>query len=124
MEVSIYEGRRYQPATFFKLMIAVNLLFAAVVLIAWPMIGNWLADPMAAASGGSLGPDGRPEVDDYPFLLLWLIPALAVFVGWLGWKAGMTSLAKFTVAFPSLLIALTCVWYQWMLGNFVIPGLQ
>ncbi len=36
----------------------------------------------------------------------------------------MTSLAKFTVAFPSLLIALTCVWYQWMLGNFVIPGLQ
>ena len=121
MAVSIYEGRRDYKSSFVNAMILVNVAFTALVIFQWPLIASYIADPMGAAAGQAMSDRSRPDFIDYPYSLLWTMPLICALFAWLGMKSGWVSFSKFVSFFPTALTSLSCLWYQWMLGNVVIP---
>ena len=123
MAVSIYEGRRDYKSNFVNAMILLNVAFTALVIFQWPMIAHYIADPMGAAAGQSMSDRNTPDLIDYPYSILWTMPVICALFAFLGMKSGWVSFSKFVSLFPAALIGLSCFWYQWSLGNVVIPGM-
>ena len=123
MAVSIYEGRRDHKSKFVNAMILLNVAFTALVIFQWPLIASWIADPMGAASGQAMSDRTTPDLIDYPYNLLWTMPVVCALFAFLGMKSGWTAFSKFVSFFPVAHIGLSCLWYQWSIGNIVIGGM-
>ena len=57
------------------------------------------------------GLGSRPELFDYPFVVLWLLPAGGICGGWLAEKAQNRRLSCFFALFPLLFLGLLFGWY-------------
>ncbi len=112
MDLVNYEGRRYERNIGLKIMTAVNVLFAGICLFAWRVVGAFLADPMSAATWSPLNRFTRPELLNYPYILLWGLPAAGIGIAWIANTFGLKSLARFAIVLPLLLIALVAAWYE------------
>jgi hypothetical protein len=112
MTISIYEGRRYDPQRFVRLMSMLNIAMAICVLFAWPYIAGVLSDPMMLASGEGIS--SRPSLDEYPYVVLWLLPLLCVIVSWIATTIGFTAFAKFVLAYPVMLYGCSIFWYHYL----------
>ena len=53
-----------------------------------------------------------------PFALLWLPPIFSVVLAWAAQTTEMSTLAKFIIAYPLCLIAISCFWY--VCGDYVV----
>lgn len=118
MTVSLYEGRRYDPSRFVRLMTTVNLAFSACVLFSWPIIGHYFSTAISAASEASLDPNETLSIASYPYVLLWLLPMLGAGGAWLAGGCGQQALARFLSAYPMLLIVSSCLWYWYLAGIY------
>lgn len=109
----IYEGRRYDPGTFMKVMAYVNMAIAVSVLFAWQFTGLFVADPMSAASHMAISATGRPELTETPYVYFWLTPLAASFAGWLAYKFEYKTFGRFVAIYPLLLLLCSLLWFNY-----------
>ena len=76
--------RRYRKLPIVRVLFAANMLFAVATLIAWQAALMNFFGPLAWATSHTM-PDGRewPLVLNYPLVLFWSGPALAMVIAWL-----------------------------------------
>jgi hypothetical protein len=110
--VSLYEGKAYDPNRFVRLMAVVNIVFALVVLFAWPQIAGFLDTPVSVAA--EAGINRRPGFIEYPYVLLWTLPLLGSVGAWVATRSGNFLFAKFLAAYPALVIAAAVFWYNYL----------
>jgi hypothetical protein len=108
---STWRGSR-RVATFLSAMSLLNIMFAAANVFLWSVLAMVMADPIAWATWHSLGSvNRRPDLFEYPFILLWGLPLLGSGVGALNNLLGFPRLAKVSASFPLALFTLTLVWW-------------
>ena len=108
MSLSLYEGKPRDPAGLIALQ-AVNLLFAASSIFLWAVVSLFIAEPMQWATARGVG--ARPELIDYPFVLLWLVPVAGACAAWIAQKAECPKLAYFLAIYPLLNLGLLVGWF-------------
>ena len=109
MSLSLYEGkRRRDPASLIALQ-AANLLFAGSSIFLWALMSLFVAEPMRWATARGVGT--RPELLDYPFVLLWLLAVAGACAAWIAQKAERLKLAYFLAFYPLLNFGLIVGWY-------------
>ena len=97
------------------MMCWINVLFAVTVVFAWSLVGTWLADPISAAAESSVTTFSRPDLLEYPYLVLWMLPIAGSLTAWLADRMGLTMFAKVAVSYPLLLMGLSYVWFHWLM---------
>lgn len=108
MSLSLYQSKRHDPSGLVVLQ-ALNLLFAAGIVFLWALMSILVAGPMRWATGRGLGT--HPELLDYPFVLLWLLPAVGACGARIAHKAEWGRLAYFLATYPLLNLGLVAGWY-------------
>jgi hypothetical protein len=109
MSLSLYEGKRRQdPALLITLQVA-NLLFATCTVFMWALMSLLLAEPVRWATEYGIG--SRPELFEYPFLLLWAMPVAGSCSAWVAQRAEKFKLAYFLAFYPLLFLSLVVGWY-------------
>jgi hypothetical protein len=109
MTLSLYEGKPRQNFRFLFALMVANATFAASSASWCTFMSLFVTDPFRWATWHGLG--SRPELFDYPFLLLWLLPVSGICGAWLADKAGNRRLARFFALFPLLFLGLVFGWY-------------
>ena len=112
MPMTYHEQGRYQKLTMVRLLFVANLAFAALVLAAWqftllmvlgPM--NWAADrPVPSALDFT-------RLLEYPLVLYWAAPMLAMGTAWIMLQSRRYRAAFGILALPVLVMAITMVMY-------------
>jgi hypothetical protein len=111
MTLSYYEGARPPGTRLLFSLIALNGLFSAAVLTMWTAMQIFVADPITWATWAPLGRDSNPDFFDYPFVLLWSLPAGCAFAAWWTNKLGDRKLAYALVGIPVLWLGMVFAWY-------------
>ena len=109
MALSLYEGRQRQDSRVLVALMVANATFAVGSASWCPFISAFVADPIRWATWYGLG--SRPELFDYPFVLLWLLPAGGICAAWLAEKGHRRRLSGFFALFPLLFLGLLFAWY-------------
>lgn len=109
MTLSLYEGQQRRDATPLVVLQAANLLFAAACIFLWAVLAVFVEDPMRWATSYGIG--SRPELLDYPFVLLWLMPVGGACAAWVAQKANRMALAYVLVCYPLAFFGLVVGWY-------------
>ncbi len=109
MTLSLYEGRRQRGATPLVVIQTVNLLFAAGCVFLWAALSLLIEDPMRWATSYGIG--ARPELFDYPFVLLWLMPVGGACAAWVAQQANRMTAAYVVACYPLAYIGLVVGWY-------------
>lgn len=120
MTISYYDDEARAPitpsGTMTVLMLA-NAVIAMTVLFAWTAISLYLVEPIAWATWMPVRRGTRFEdLFEYPFVMLWLMPAAGIAGAWISLKLGRRALAITCVTLPIALLALIIGWY-----NFAPP---
>lgn len=87
----------------------VNATFAGTSLFMWTFLSLLIAEPIRWATWRGI--DARPDLLDYPFVLLWLLPASGILAGWVAMRAQQHKLACWLAFFPIILLGLIFGWY-------------
>lgn len=90
-------------------LMLVNGAFACVAIFWWTLISFFIAEPIKWATW--TGISARPELLEYPFSMLWMLPAAGICGAWLAKKAGRPRLAIRLAFFPILFIGLVLGWF-------------
>jgi hypothetical protein len=109
MTLSLYEGRPRRNSRVLSGLLVANATFALSSLSWCTFMSLFVAEPMRWATWHGLG--SRPELLDYPFVLLWLLPVGGVCVAWLADKGDNRRLAYFFALFPLLFLGLLFGWF-------------
>ncbi|HEX7075032.1 MAG TPA: hypothetical protein VF226_13405 [Hyphomicrobiaceae bacterium] len=108
MGLSLYESKRRDPKPLVALM-AANLLFAASSIFLWTLMSLFIAEPVRWATARGIG--SRPELLEYPFILLWLLPVAGACAAWVALKAERLRLAYLLAVKPLLYFGVVAGWY-------------
>jgi hypothetical protein len=109
MEVTAENRRRLRKSRFLAALIAVNGAFVAAVVLWWHWMSVVMAEPVRWATWRAMGP--RPEMLDYPFMLLWAMPAAAIGGAWFARQFGNMRLACGIAFFPIFYLGLLVGWF-------------
>ncbi|MCL4767633.1 MAG: hypothetical protein KJZ80_15510 [Hyphomicrobiaceae bacterium] len=112
MSLSLYEGRRRRDPAPLMALQAANLVFAASSVFLWALMSLFMAEPIRWATARGVGM--RPELLEYPFILLWLLPVAGACAAWVAQKAQRLKLAYFLAFYPILWFGLVVGWYYLM----------
>lgn len=108
MSLSLYEGNRRREPALVVLVVA-NLLFAGCAIFLWALMAFLMAEPIRWATARGVGT--HPELLDYPFLLLWVLPVAGACAAWIALKAERLKLAYFLAFYPLLYFGIVAGWY-------------
>lgn len=98
---------------FFRVMGLLNLLFAAANIFFWSALALVIADPIGWATWSTLGSvSSRPDLFEYPFVMLWGLPLLGSGVAAINNFLGLKQLARVAALSPLLLFGTTLVWWS------------
>lgn len=93
------------------LMLA-NAVVAMTVLFAWTAVSLYIVEPIAWATWMPVRRGTTFEdLFEYPFVMLWFMPAAGIFGAWLALKIGRRALAISCVTLPLGLLGLIFGWY-------------
>ena len=96
----------------------INLAFAAANIFLWSFVAVVVADPIAWATWSSFGSvNRRPDLFEYPFIMLWGLPLLGSGVATINNFLGFKQMAKVAAVFPLALFGLTLVWWTFFRGT-------
>ena len=109
MSLSLYEGKRQRDPALLVALQAVNLTFAVAAVTMWAVVSLLVAEPLRWATTRGVG--ARPELFDYPFVLIWLLPVAGACAAWVAQKAERSKLALFLAFYPVLYLGLVVGWY-------------
>ena len=87
-----------------KLLLAVNVAFAALILFWWQNVSWILDEPVRWSTWSMTGKSPAPF--DYPFVLLWGAPAMCSGVAWILRSGDSLRLALIIAVFPLCYIGL------------------
>lgn len=91
---------------------AVNAAFAAMVLSAWTFASLFIADPIEWATWMRVHRGSNVmELFDYPFVLLWLMPAGGIAVAWMSGKSRQWGTAYAALTLPIVVLGFCFCWY-------------
>jgi len=108
MSLSLYEGKRRDPMPL-KVLVSANVVFGLCSVLFWEPVSLVIAEPILWATGQGIGT--RPELFDYPFVLIWLLPIACACIAWIASKAEWMKLAYFVAFYPMLYLGLVVGWY-------------
>lgn len=115
MLISYYEDGSDAPKKTSFLMGALmvtNGLFATGILFAWTYLSLFVAEPLAWATWMPISRGyGIMGLVEYPFIMLWLMPLIGIFGGWVSLKGGHKAGAYAFVAVPVAMLLLILGWY-------------
>lgn len=98
--------------SFFSFFATLNLGFSLACLLFWSPVSAIVAAPMSWATWSHLASSAsRPDLFEYPFVLLWLMPAAGTAAAFIGRQLGFRAFVKFALVFPPLLLCLTIGWW-------------
>jgi len=109
---SFYQGKRRQDDRMIRILSLANGLVAISVLSAWTVVSILLAEPVTWATHAPLSIGSRPDVTDYPFVLLWLGPCIGMAVSWLANKSGIRGVAYAALWVPLGLLIIVVLWFN------------
>ncbi|MGE0701546.1 MAG: hypothetical protein AB7O57_20785 [Hyphomicrobiaceae bacterium] len=115
MLISYYQDgvavpRSASPAM--AILMGLNAIFAVGILFAWTYISFFVAEPFSWATWMPVNRGyGLLGALEYPFLMLWLLPIVGIFGGWVSLKSGQKTIAYAFVAVPIVMIMLVMGWY-------------
>ena len=110
MTLSLYEGRKHQRTLLLHTIIGLNIGFGASCILFWPTLSEFLADALQWATWH--GVQRRPDLFDYPFVLLWMLPLAGIATAWFAEKSGNVRLARTIASMPIVLLAVVFGWYH------------
>jgi hypothetical protein len=112
MSLSYYEGRRPPKTQILRLLAAFNVAFVVSILGGWALVSYMLANPLSWATWATL-PTGRaPDYFEYPFVVLWVVPVVGLFLAWIAHSSRKTRLAIGILLVPALFLAVTLGWFH------------
>ena len=89
-----------------------NSVFAATNIFYWSGAALVLADPISWATASQIGAVGhRPDLLEYPYVLLWTMPLAGSAVAMLTQFFGFRRVARVAALFPLALFGLTLCWW-------------
>lgn len=94
------------------ILFVVNATFAATSVFFWAFLSLFVAEPIQWATWRGVG--SRPELFDYPFIVLWLLPAAGIGAGWIAKRAHQHRSACWLAFLPVILLGLVFGWYYLM----------
>ena len=101
--------RKREPQQFFvRAMTFVNLAVVMLMLLGWATMPALFADPLYLVTGSA--PSMHPSPFEYPAVLLWFIPLMAVVGTYQARYMYHTALARVMCSFPSMLAAACAGW--------------
>jgi hypothetical protein len=112
MPLSLYEGKQRQDSRFLVALMVANAAFAGSSASWCTFISVFVTEPIRWATWYGLG--SSPELFDYPFVVLWLLPVGGICGAWLAERGHNRRLACFFALFPLLFLALLFGWYYLM----------
>jgi hypothetical protein len=107
--LSYYDGQRKVRSRLAYALMWANALFAAAVVLYWTGVSLVLEEPFRWATGEGVSPS--PQLLEYPYLLLWIVPLGAATIGWLSIKGEMPALGRFVGIYPLLFLCLMVGWF-------------
>ena len=110
MTLSLYEGRKFQRTGLLRVIMVANVAFGVACMFWWPSLSRYLADAMRWATWRGI--EQAPNLFDYPFVLLWLLPVAGICFAWLLERSGKVPLASVVASLPMLLLGLVFSWYH------------
>lgn len=108
----IYDGSRsHRFRSSAMLLVSVNILFALACTLAWQIMQTFVGAPLVWAADHVLG--SRPDLFDYPFIMLWGTPAVFGSAAWLLLRIGEARASYYLALFPIVYIgAIIAVYYM------------
>jgi hypothetical protein len=106
-------ARVYAPKSEWPLvaLLAINATFATLVIFAWAYVSLVISEPLAWATWMPVGRSWRPGMFEYPFTLLWALPAAGIVSAWSARKAGNSGAAFVSAGAPIIVLTLMFAWY-------------
>ena len=112
MPITYHEQTRFQKLTMVRLLFAANVAFAALVLIAWQFTLLMVLGPISWASDQPVPSAlNLSRLVEYPLVLDWAAPMLAMGTAWLLLQSRRYRAAFGILALPMLVMAITLVMY-------------
>jgi hypothetical protein len=93
------------------MLAAFNAAFVVAILGGWAIISGILADPLSWATVTSV-PRGTPNYLEYPFIVMWVVPAIGLCLAWVAHKGEYSRLAVAILLVPVLFLAVTLGWFH------------
>lgn len=87
----------------------VNATFAGTSVFLWTFLSLFVAEPIQWATWRGIS--SRPDLIEYPFILLWMLPAAGIVAGWIAKRAGQMRIACWLAFFPIILLGLIFGWF-------------
>lgn len=110
MTLSLYEGRKYQRTGLLRVIMTLNVVFGVACIFWWPTLSRYLADAMRWATWRGI--EQAPNLFDYPFVLLWLLPISGIGAAWFVERSGKAQTACIVATLPILLLGMIFGWYH------------
>lgn len=93
-------------------LILVNAVIACATLFAWKVVGLFVSDPVTWATWVPVyRGNGFDDIIRYPFVILWLWPAIGIIGAWASIKMAKHSLAFAFASMPVVVLGLVFGWY-------------
>ena len=116
MTISYYDDGPRAPipvSGFMTFLMLTNAVIAMTVLFAWTAISLYIVEPVLWATWMPVRRGTSFEnLFEYPFMLLWFMPAGGAACAWLALKAGRWGLALTGVLMPLVILSLIFGWYH------------
>lgn len=106
----MYEGGERRNQGLLLGLTTVNVGIALLVLGSWSLIGPMVADSAGQVIGTGLAKHARPSAMDYPFMLLWALPASAAVLALVLNRPKSSSMALAIAAYPVFLLLASAWW--------------
>jgi hypothetical protein len=101
-----------QPSGILTFLMVANAVVAMTVLFAWTAVSLYIVEPIAWATWMPVRRGTTFEdLFDYPFVMLWFMPAAGIVGAWLAQKFGHRALALTCVVLPLTLLGLIFGWF-------------
>jgi hypothetical protein len=105
------EARRSWSRPLLVLLTA-NGLFMMATLCAWTFLSLFLAEPLAWATWMRVHRGSNfMEIFDYPFVLLWLLPAGGMSIAWVASQSRRWGTAYASLTLPIIVLGFVYGWY-------------
>lgn len=115
MTISYYDDDArapIQPSGFMTFLMLANAVIVLTVLFAWTTVALYIVEPVTWATWMPVQRGTSFEdAFEYPFVVLWLMPAAGIVGAWLSLRLGRRSTALFCAIAPIALLALVFGWY-------------
>lgn len=117
MPIRYHEQPRYKRLPLVRALFAANMLFAVAILVAWQGAIIYMIGPLSWAVNDSVTYERNFwHIVQYPLVIFWAGPALAMALGWMLMQARHYRSAFGVLMTPLAITILTYVMY-WLVPN-------